>query len=671
MWTLLTIVVLIVVWCALAYCINNTITKPREAKRKLLEAQRDLAAQKRRLLEEQAANKIEKYNKLIEETEILKAQADELKKYHTEKVLEIDKYVKEKCDSYSHMAVIMSDLLTSHYEESAKILETKRNPAPVEANRIRELREETVKILRQKTELEYRVEYLRQIFPNIDVVFESDIKETPTVLEISRLISEIKNTRKNLKAIVLDQIRSETTNEIRDKFFVPIKSRLDRIYDFDGFYLAAENGKINKAFESDLSIWDFQVSAQIKSGDNVYNVSLTHCECKDFEIHRKPCKHILFLAYTLGVLQTNQERCTRHKETLVEKIISLNDTKSKLDQEVKFLSEKVKKSKGLIKAYDQTNADMEQALQMKVRAYPYFAKVIADQKTMHFEEATKSLLSKRRPAFKEARRITELKKETRAILEKSKVLEYKLAYIEEMFPNINDIFDFENATSDFELETDENTDRVRYYLSHEEYAQLSVSEKNQLALDRYIEGRKSKWQIGRDYEIYIGYLCEKEGFSVSYTGVIKKLEDMGRDLIVNKDNAAYVIQCKNWSQRKIIHEKHIFQLFGSVVEYNLDHRQKAQGVFVTTTELSPMAVKVAKELNIHVVHIEMGNFPRIKCNIGKSGEKIYHLPFDQQYDKVVVDATKGECYTFSVKDAEAKGFRRACKYFAQQKNSPA
>jgi hypothetical protein len=62
----------------------------------------------------------------------------------------------------------------------------------------------------------------------------------------------------------------------------------------------------------------------------------------------------------------------------------------------------------------------------------------------------------------------------------------------------------------------------------------------------------------------------------------------------------------------------------------------------------------------------MGDFPRIKCNINRTtGEQIYHLPFDQQYDAAVVDCAKGECYAFTVKEAEEKGFRRAKRHYYQ------
>jgi hypothetical protein len=53
-------------------------------------------------------------------------------------------------------------------------------------------------------------------------------------------------------------------------------------------------------------------------------------------------------------------------------------------------------------------------------------------------------------------------------------------------------------------------------------------------------------------------------------------------------------------------------------------------------------------------------FPRIKCNINGK-DKIYHLPFDQQYDRTQIK-NNGEFMAWSVAEAESKGFRRAKRH---------
>ncbi len=318
--------------------------------------------------------------------------------------------------------------------------------------------------------------------------------------------------------------------------------------------------------------------------------------------------------------------------------------------------------------YEGTIKQIDGYIKNKCEIYPRLAGLMADFLTLHYEKSAHFVERKSHPAPMEASRIRELRWETKKIISEKKVLEYKLAYIEKLFPNINDIFDSSfNEESDLQLETEENTDQVRLLLTHEEYCALTETEKNQLALNRYIERRKSNWQIGRDYEMYIGHLLEQRGFFVEYNGIIEKLEDMGRDLIATKNMTTCIIQCKNWSLEKTIHEKHIFQLFGTVVLYRLSHRAfDVKGVFVTTSKLSLTARRVAKQLDIIVVEmLPLGEFPRIKCNINRTtGEYIYHLPFDQQYDRAVISAKDGECYAHTVEEAEAKGFRRAWRHFA-------
>jgi hypothetical protein len=137
-----------------------------------------------------------------------------------------------------------------------------------------------------------------------------------------------------------------------------------------------------------------------------------------------------------------------------------------------------------------------------------------------------------------------------------------------MYPVLQDVIDAEFR--DLEVSFDQVTDHdpVRRYIEREEWEKLSESERNQRALDRYIESRKkSKWQIGRDYELYCGYCYEKKGFLVDYFGSYNGLDDLGRDLIISKGDDIRIVQCKYWSKFKTIHEKHIFQLFGSMYQY--------------------------------------------------------------------------------------------------------
>jgi hypothetical protein len=307
----------------------------------------------------------------------------------------------------------------------------------------------------------------------------------------------------------------------------------------------------------------------------------------------------------------------------------------------------------------------------------YLSELISDYLTVEYETSANNLENKKHPAYTEAKRIRELKIETKEIIQKSKLMQYKYEYLFKLFPdlelyadNLNAIKELGNFSDIDEME--ENIDRTRHYLSKEEWEKLGVDERNQLALKRYIEGRKNNWQIGRDYEMYIGYEYENDGWNVEYLGIEKQLEDMGRDLIARKHNQVHIVQCKYWSQNKTIHEKHIAQLYGTTVQYIISNNSlihEVTPVFITNINLSDTARDFAKYLKVKVIEgKKFKEFPRIKCNLNKDEygleSKIYHLPMDQQYDRTKI-CKNGECYTWTVKEAVDKGFRRAKRYFGE------
>ncbi len=212
------------------------------------------------------------------------------------------------------------------------------------------------------------------------------------------------------------------------------------------------------------------------------------------------------------------------------------------------------------------------------------------------------------------------------------------------------------------------SDPVLRFVSRKKYDELSSTERNQLALDAYLRKSKTAWQVGIAYERYLGYLHEEDGWTVSYEGAIKGLEDFGRDLICSKGETVKIIQAKNWRSERTIREKHIFQLFGTTVLYKVHHSGQKISVkalfFSGAAPFSKEAQEVAKQLKINLrMKPHSYDYPMIKCNINHiNSKRIYHLPFDQQYDRVVIDKKRGEFYAKTAQEAEKAGFRRAFKY---------
>lgn len=322
------------------------------------------------------------------------------------------------------------------------------------------------------------------------------------------------------------------------------------------------------------------------------------------------------------------------------------------------------------------NKVFEKIMTSNLTAMPYLAGMMADYLTYDFEVLAKKLdWGADQARKKKVHDIRVIRNEAKERIEAAKEAEYELKYLLELYPELQDVIDTdykELFIYDSLEQISDNYDRTRQYLTSSEWKDLPFSERNQLALDRYVKSKnKNKWQIGRDYEESIAYnMYESNGWQVEPIGITKKIEDMGRDIIATRGNEVEIVQCKYWSKTKVIHEKHIFQLFGTSVCYSIEHKGEGlivSPVFVTNIELSTVAREAAKYLNVRVIeNYPMKEYPRIKCNVGKDeyGFKtfIYHLPMDQQYDNVKINAAKGEFMAYTVKEAEDRGFRRAYRW---------
>ena len=260
----------------------------------------------------------------------------------------------------------------------------------------------------------------------------------------------------------------------------------------------------------------------------------------------------------------------------------------------------------------------------------------------------------------------EYKKKNRRLKE----LEY---LVSELWVEDEEVIDEE----DFEDPDKDDEERVKTFLSDIEYRNLSETERNQLAFDRYLNKSHSKSHIGKMYERYIGYIYEQDGYEVEYRGIEKGLKDGGIDLVCRKKGETLLIQCKCWNQESTIYEKHICQLYGATRYYDKCNTKRiyrngeyiniewnAIPIFITTTQLDDQAKMVAEKLGVIVRNILLcKDYPMIKGNISSNGDKIYHLPFDQMYDHTKILPSNGERWFYTVSEAEKAGFRRAKRHF--------
>jgi len=355
--------------------------------------------------------------------------------------------------------------------------------------------------------------------------------------------------------------------------------------------------------------------------------------------------------------------------------------------------DKEKTQKEIQKNKEETKEEIQKIASQKSMGFPWLAEAFADYFTLKDGQIENHLKYKKHPAYTAAENVKIIKNEKRELIRENKILDYKIKYFEKLFPWLSELIaedeneempvriDYDNTNDD-----DEDEDRVKDYLTPEEYRSLPSVERNQIALDRYLRNRnKSKWAIGRDYEMYVGYLYGQKGYHIEYKGIIDGFDDLGRDIIATKKDEICIIQCKYWAQYKEIHEKHIFQLFGTTMEYWIKtsvgnnkpktfeefaeflNEDKLKPIFFTSTNISDKAKEMANALSVEIVENHpLAEFPRIKCNINHDEfglrTKIYHLPVDQQYDRAIVGNRAGEFYAFTVKEAEDAGFRRAFKH---------
>lgn len=374
------------------------------------------------------------------------------------------------------------------------------------------------------------------------------------------------------------------------------------------------------------------------------------------------------------------EYLLRKKQEFGEFQRDLMDKDDMLKKEREFLEKQKKQDKDAL----------EKIFKEKSLGFPWLATAYGDYLELRDEQLANYLEKKSHPTLKSADVVRLVKKEKKEHEKKFRVASSLLEYYENLFPwlidlrgeDLDDLIEqtLQKEESKEEFYTKEDIDSARKWLTEAEYEKLPTTEKYQLALDRYWQKKKTSWEIGRDYERYIGYLYESKGYQVYYQGIVKGYEDLGRDLICTKDGYTEVIQCKYWSQDKTIHEKHINQLFGTTVmfwieklgskqpqlEPSLDFLKSKKVIprFVTSTQLSDTARQFANTLGVKVKeNFPLSPYPSVKCNLSrKTDEKIYHLPFDQQYDRTVIEEERNECYTETVAEAERKGHRRAFRW---------
>ena len=498
------------------------------------------------------------------------------------------------------------------------------------------------------------------------VALEREYQEKANVLqsEYTQKVKQLQNEfdRNNAAFSSWQQNAQAEINEKYHKLFIMNKLYLacmESAFVFDKTAIddtLLDKNQVLKTINEDMAVVSpVQIVASVRGASGrTYSTTLRSCSCPDFQTRKRPCKHMYKLAEHLGFISLNPQY-----------------PRSELLQAEKHLNQEyVSRYEEMYHKCQQEYRNIDKIRNSSSAQYPWLANLYAEYENIRDQQRERNLRIKRPPALKAAEELKTIRHEKKEILRKAKMLEYQLSCYESLFPWLEDYKEaspteaYDHLQSHAETQDSEYNAVMRDWLSREEYDNLPNVKKYQLALDRYKKKQKSAWQIGIEYERYIGYLYECAGYSVRYQGALMGLEDMGRDLIADNGAELLIIQCKRWAKEKQIHEKHIFQLYGTMVLSTLQNpRISVKGVFVTTTTLTDVAKQCAKYLDIQVIENKpLSDYPLIKCNISKTGERIYHLPMDLQYDRAIITPNKGDCYVSTVKEAEDLGFRRAYRW---------
>lgn len=498
---------------------------------------------------------------------------------------------------------------------------------------------------------------------------EKALEEKETVLKKRQALAEQRwddfdnQVRQGIIQGIADLNDSPLGVCLRSKVFSSIKS-----YNFK------ENPRLFSAYSGSFPIHDLSVSATMQgSTGNLYSVSLDSCTCQDFQFNHEPCKHMYRLAIQLGIRSMiNHKEMSNGISAQVSDLISRRDTLRDDVQTYRGAMQQLQKRSDALEArIDDFESTLKKLSDTALSSRPWLAEELFDLEYKENLRFSRNLKTKKRPAVKASEKVKELSREVRELKITNKAYSYRLAFYESLFPWLSDVDAPADADALYHYfsdgEAEAPADPLLQWISKAEFDRLSTTEKNQLALNRWRRRKKTDWEIGIEFERYIGYVYEKQGCRVQYNGALEGLRDFGRDLIVTQpDGHVLVIQCKRWASHKTVHEKHIFQLYGSLVSWQLDHPgQSASALMVCTCPLSDDAARFAEYLKIDVNQnydiSGLSDYPLIKCNIG-SGGRIYHLPFDQQYDRIRIDYSADEFYAGTVEEAEAAGFRRAWRW---------
>lgn len=163
--------------------------------------------------------------------------------------------------------------------------------------------------------------------------------------------------------------------------------------------------------------------------------------------------------------------------------------------------------------------------------------------------------------------------------------------------------------------------------------------------------------IGQMFEHSIGWQLVLDGWEVDLYGARMGRDDLGRDIIASKPGRRLIAQCKYTSGP--IAAATVYYLFGTAIDWKREHNFTGwlDIAFFSHSEFMPEARVAAKRLNISLHECyPFHPFPAVKCHLNRDGRRLYHLPWQQNYRRTLINPKNGDCLTWWVREAVELGY---------------
>ena len=175
---------------------------------------------------------------------------------------------------------------------------------------------------------------------------------------------------------------------------------------------------------------------------------------------------------------------------------TLNKNKGVLEKNEETLKEIQKQRAALQKDLAERNATLSKILDLNthfnknfLEGRKWLAELISQYREAPDQALEECLRYKDRPALAAAKEVSRIKKEKKALVKENVLLKSELDTIKEYFPVVEEyeqeILEETNGFLPMDLTDDSGVDRVRRFMSPEEYKKLPTSERNQLALETH------------------------------------------------------------------------------------------------------------------------------------------------------------------------------------------